>query len=74
MNIEYCNRIRQLLYLNQEYYKEKGIIKVEEFLNVIQKSNINPTHLKTLSYQGIPEDILGLKPLIWKVMLSYLVA
>jgi hypothetical protein len=31
MNIEYCNRIRQLLYLNQEYYKEKGIIKVEEF-------------------------------------------
>ena len=74
MNIEYCNRIRQLLYLNQEYYKEKGIIKVEEFLNVIQKSNINPTNLKTLSYQGIPEDILGLKPLIWKVMLSYLVA
>lgn len=73
MQVDYCNRIRQALYKDQDYYKEKGIVQVEEFLHCIQQEKMNITKLKQLSYmEGIPEDIRGLKPLVWKILLSYM--
>ena len=69
MQIDYCNKIRQRLYKNQDYYKEKGIVQVEEFLHLLQKEKMDISSLKQLSYlQGVPDDILGLKPLVWKIL------
>ncbi|CAK60690.1 unnamed protein product (macronuclear) [Paramecium tetraurelia] len=47
---------------------------IEKFLEILDKPKINLNELKKLSNQGVPDDIKGLRSLVWKLLLGYLPA
>ena len=56
---------------------EGTVIKSEhtiKLINCLSKSKtINRTELNRLIYQGgIPDEVKGLRPLIWRILLNYL--
>ena len=51
---------------------EAVIAKIQRFLKAISISPIHTKFLQSLAYQGIPEEMKSLRPLIWKILLYYL--
>lgn len=45
---------------------------IEKFLEILDKPKINLNELKKLSNLGVPDDIKGLRSLVWKLLLGYL--
>jgi hypothetical protein len=41
-------------------------------MKVLNKRKINITMLRSLSFRGIPSDVKGLRPIVWRVLLNYL--
>ncbi|CAD8135682.1 unnamed protein product [Paramecium octaurelia] len=46
--------------------------RIEKFLEILDKPKINLNELKKLSNFGVPDDIKGLRSLVWKLLLGYL--
>lgn len=53
-----------------------AILKTKEtvinFLKIINRRKIEIAMLRSLSFRGIPFEIKGLRPLVWKVLIGYL--
>ena len=53
-----------------------AVIKTKEtiinFLKILNRKKIEIAMLRSLSFRGIPSDIKGLRPLVWKILLGYL--
>ena len=45
---------------------------VINFLKIINRRKIEIAMLRSLSFRGIPSEIKGLRPIIWKVLIGYL--
>jgi hypothetical protein len=55
---------------------EMEILKTKEtvinFLKILNRRKVEIPMLRSLSFRGIPSDIKGLRPIVWKVLLGYL--
>ena len=53
-----------------------AVIKTKEtiinFLKILNRRKVEIAMLRSLSFRGIPSDIKGLRPLVWKILLGYL--
>ena len=53
-----------------------SILKTKEtvinFLKILNRKKVEISMLRSLSFRGIPSDIKGLRPVVWKVLLGYL--
>ena len=53
-----------------------NVLKTKEtvinFLKIINRRKIEIAMLRSLAFRGIPNDIKGLRPLVWKILLGYL--
>jgi hypothetical protein len=56
--------------------KENGNFKTRDtvinFLKTINRRSIEIAMLRSLSFRGIPSEVKGLRPLVWKILLGYL--
>jgi len=43
-----------------------------KLINELSKAKIDFSTLQLLSFQGIPDEITGLRPIIWRVLLGFL--
>jgi hypothetical protein len=43
--------------------------RVVNFLKVLCKRKINITMLRSLSFRGVPSELKGLRPIVWRVLL-----
>jgi hypothetical protein len=41
-------------------------------MNTINNKNIDLKVLQRLTFQGIPDEIKGLRPIVWRVLLNHL--
>ena len=48
--------------------------KIQSILACLMAVRVNDTYLRTLVFTGIPEELRGLRALVWKVLLNYLPA
>lgn len=55
---------------------DNAILKVKEsvinFLKILNRRKVEIAMLRSLAFRGIPSEIKGLRPLVWKVLLGYL--
>eukprot|EP01017_Pseudomicrothorax_dubius_P007554 TRINITY_DN1235_c0_g1_i1.p1 TRINITY_DN1235_c0_g1~~TRINITY_DN1235_c0_g1_i1.p1 ORF type:complete len:400 (-),score=74.96 TRINITY_DN1235_c0_g1_i1:107-1306(-) len=58
--------------LKRELIPGRIVEKIEELLRLFQQEDIDSSQLKTLSFNGIPDDLNGLRSLAWKIILGYL--
>ena len=42
------------------------------FIKILNRKKVDISMLRSLSFRGIPNEIKGLRPLVWKVLLGYL--
>jgi TBC1 domain family member 13 len=46
--------------------------RVINFMKILGKRRINMTMLRSLAFRGVPSDVPGLRPIVWRVILGYL--
>lgn len=46
--------------------------KIQSILTCLTTTQVNLTYLRTLVFTGIPEELRGLRALVWKILLNYL--
>jgi hypothetical protein len=51
---------------------EAVIKRIQRFMTALGKEPIHLKFLQSLSFNGIPEEMKSLRPLVWKVLLNYL--
>jgi hypothetical protein len=53
-----------------------NVLKTKEtiinFLKILNRRKVEIAMLRSLSFRGIPNDIKGLRPLVWKILIGYL--
>ena len=50
------------------WIKERSV----NIMKVLSKRRIDITMLRSLSFRGIPSEVKGLRPVVWRVLLGYL--
>ena len=56
----------------KDYQSLKTKEIVINFIKIINRKKIEISMLRSLSFRGIPSQIKGLRPLVWKILLEYL--
>jgi hypothetical protein len=62
--------------LSNKQLEAQGSLKVREqgssILRALNQEEIDLTQLQSLTFNGIPDEIKGLRPLIWRILLGHL--
>ena len=51
------------------YWIKERVINIMKVLN---RRKIDMTMLRSLSFRGVPSEVRGLRPIVWRVLLGYL--
>jgi hypothetical protein len=58
------------------YSNDFNVLKTKEtiinFMKILNRRKVDISMLRSLSFRGIPSELKGLRPLVWKVLLGYL--
>ncbi len=46
--------------------------RVVNFMKILGKRRINMVMLRSLAFRGVPNEVPGLRPIVWRVLLGYL--
>lgn len=55
-----------------DFEKLKTKETIINFIKILNRRKVDIAMLRSLSFRGIPNEIKGLRPLVWKVLLGYL--
>ena len=70
-----CNKVIKRL-LESKQIEQQGSLKVKDqaskIINSINKQEVDIIALQKLSFNGIPDEIKGIRPLVWRILLRHL--